>query len=73
VEIDTHLSQQIDFWMQQAHEQSQQRLSFRQHYFIVVTAISIYNQLNIRRNRHTYIATICFMDATSTWSYRNED
>jgi hypothetical protein len=62
----THISQQIVFWMQQTHELSQQRLSFRQHYFIVATGMPTRNQLNIRGNKHTSIATHCFLDATGT-------
>ena len=44
--------------MQQAHELSQQRLNFRQRNFIVVTGMPIRNQINIRGNKHTSIATL---------------
>jgi hypothetical protein len=40
------------FWMQQPHELLQQRLHFRQRYFIVATGIPTRNQLNIRGNTH---------------------
>jgi hypothetical protein len=46
--------------MQHAHKLSQQRLSFRQRYFIVATGMPIRNQLNIRGNKHTSIATNYF-------------
>jgi hypothetical protein len=44
--------------MQQAHELSQQRLNFRQCYFIVVTVMPIRNQLTIGGNKHTSITTL---------------
>ena len=44
--------------MQQAHKLSQQRLSFRQRYFMVATGMPIRIQLNIRGNKHTSIVTL---------------
>jgi hypothetical protein len=44
--------------MQQAHELSQQRLNFRQRYFIVVTVMPIRNQLTIRGNKHAFVTTL---------------
>jgi len=52
--------------MQQAHELSKQRLSFRQRYFIVATTRHNRNQLNIHGNKHKSNATNCFLDATGT-------
>ena len=54
----TNQTQQIVFWMQQAYELSQQRLSFRQRYFIVATTRHNRNQLNIHGNKHKSIATL---------------
>jgi hypothetical protein len=54
------------FWMQQAYELSQQRLSLIQRYFIVATGMPFRNQLNICGNKHTSITTNCFLDATGT-------
>ena len=50
--------------MQQAHELSKQRLSFRQRYFIVATTRHNRNQLNNHGNKHKSNATNCFLDAT---------
>jgi hypothetical protein len=66
VATNTYLSQLTVFWMQQTHELSQQRLSFRQCYFIMTTSMHNRNQLNIRGNKHTSNATNGFLDATST-------
>jgi hypothetical protein len=44
--------------MQHARELSQQRLNFRQRYFMVATGIPIRNQLNICGNKHTSITTL---------------
>jgi hypothetical protein len=66
VATNTYLSQRIVFWMQQAHELSQQRLSLRQRHFIVATSMHNHNQLNTRVNKHTSNATNGFLDATGT-------
>jgi hypothetical protein len=46
------------FWMQQAHQLSQQRLDSRQRNFIVAIGVHYRSQLNIRGNKHTSIATL---------------
>jgi hypothetical protein len=46
------------FWMQQAHQLSQQRLHSRQRNFIVTVGMHYCNQLNIRGNKHISIATL---------------
>jgi hypothetical protein len=46
------------FWMQKAHEILQQRLNCRQRYFIVAIGLPIRNQITIRGNKHTSIATL---------------
>jgi hypothetical protein len=46
------------FWMQQAHQLSQQRLHSRQRNFIMAIGMHYCNQLNIRGNKHISIATL---------------
>jgi hypothetical protein len=58
-----YLSQCIIFWMQHARELSQQRLNFRQRYFMVATGIPIRNQLNICGNKLTSNAANGILDA----------
>jgi hypothetical protein len=42
----------------------QQRLNFKQHYFIMATSMPIRNQLNVRGNKHTSKVMNEFLDAT---------
>jgi hypothetical protein len=44
--------------MQQVQQLSQQRLNCRQHYFIMVIDMPFRNQITIRGNKHTSIATL---------------
>jgi phage baseplate assembly protein W len=46
------------FWMQQAHQLSQQSLHSTQRNFIVAIGVHYRNQLNIRGNKHISIATL---------------
>jgi hypothetical protein len=54
--------------MQQAHELSQQKLNFRQHYFIVAIAMAICYQKNVCGNKRISNATNYFLGATTTWT-----
>jgi hypothetical protein len=46
------------FWMQQAHQLSQQSLHSTQRNFILAIGMHYRNQLNIRGNKHISIATL---------------
>jgi hypothetical protein len=48
----------MSFWMQLAHELSQQRLCCKQRSFIVATCMPIRNQIIILRKKRTSIATL---------------
>jgi hypothetical protein len=48
----------MNFAIQQAHELSQQRLSCRQRSFSVAIGMPIHNQIIVRGNKHTSIATL---------------
>jgi hypothetical protein len=47
-----------DFWMQQAHQLSQQSLHSTQQNFIVAIGMHYHNQLNTCGNKHISIATL---------------
>jgi hypothetical protein len=54
----THQTRRMIFWMQQAHQLSQQSLHSTQRNFIVAIGMHYRNQLNIRGNKHISIATL---------------
>jgi hypothetical protein len=62
----TQQTQRTILWLQHAHALSQQKLQFRQHSFIVATAMPIRNQQNVRGNKDTPNATNEFRVATDT-------
>jgi hypothetical protein len=58
VATNTHQTQQMVFWMQQAHQLSQQSLHSRQRNFIVAIGMHYRNQLNIYGNKHISIVPL---------------
>jgi hypothetical protein len=53
-----HTSNLSNDFLQPAHELSQQKLNYRQSYFIMTTGMPIHNQITIRDTKHTSIAIL---------------
>jgi hypothetical protein len=66
VAANAHQVQQIVCWMQWTHELLQQRLNFKQHYFIMATIMPIRNQLNVHGNKQTSNAMNYLLDTIAT-------